>query len=539
MRKARRQSLSQKLFGLTSGFLVAIAAVILAFVTGFYTAHIRDYAEHNVYLQHEKLDASVALDFYDINYTLLDLFAPEEVAAIFASEPERQSELLARVLETAALPARIDGLALELDGAIAASPRLASFAFPAAPSEAPLSLAGFDGDSLILAKYRVTVEGLSKLRIYVSVPISYYDSFFSAISPDSATVFCRPAPAAHRYRIAGDRLIVTSRLGQVAEQYDIELGVESRIETAYFSSLLRVALALVLGVTLLMSLLSLILCYRLAARLTRPLKELSVRVTNFNRFEEEGPMKKQTKAAKDEIYQLEESFDAMVQRITDLIDKNTAEAEQRRKLELESLQMQINPHFLYNTLDAIAWMAKIKKEPEIEQLVLSLAQFFRISLHRGDKIITLREEIELTKHYLEIEQIRFPKRFAVDFQLDESLLDYSTLKLILQPVVENAIKHGLPPGVENARIRISLAARGTDIAIAIEDNGQGFEVPTDILQRQRFEPLEKGGYGLFNVNERIRLEYGERYGLTVSSRPKKGTRIEILLPRVSGSSSAG
>ncbi len=249
----------------------------------------------------------------------------------------------------------------------------------------------------------------------------------------------------------------------------------------------------------------------------------------INEVVETGTKSKRTAKAGDEIYQLEKNYDEMIRRIFQLMRENREEMETKRKLELDALQMQINPHFLYNTLDTVVWMAKIKKEPEIEHLVVNLARFFRLSLHKGDKFIKVEDEINILKHYLQIERIRFPDKVRVIFDVEEDMADYFVLKLVLQPIAENALKHAFPDQKGNLTIR--GYADGNDIIFEVEDDGAGFNVPDDILANKRENQFAEGGYGLYNVNERIKLEYGERYGLTVTSKPGKGTKVVVRLEK--------
>ncbi|MEG1441555.1 MAG: histidine kinase [Oscillospiraceae bacterium] len=144
----------------------------------------------------------------------------------------------------------------------------------------------------------------------------------------------------------------------------------------------------------------------------------------------------------DEIKALEDSFEKLVTEIDILIEKNNEEKRRQKVAELAALQAQINPHFIYNTLDTISWLAKIKKQPQIEKIVMAFASFFRISLHKGDNIITIEEEIEHIKSYITIEQIRFPDLFNIIFDISPEILHLKTIKIILQPLVENSIKHG-------------------------------------------------------------------------------------------------
>jgi two-component system sensor histidine kinase YesM len=269
-----------------------------------------------------------------------------------------------------------------------------------------------------------------------------------------------------------------------------------------------------------------VLASRISERIAKPLKKLVANLREFGR----SKTRVATVVADDEIVELEKTYDEMINQILDLIRTNTIEMENKRKLELYALQMQINPHFLYNTLDAIAWMAKIKKQPEIEKLVLALAKFFRISLHKGDKFITVAEEFDLVRNFVAIQAIRFPGLFAVRYELDPAVAELETLKLILQPIVENAIKHGFTGLDRVGNIVIAAKGEGDDVVFEVADDGIGFQPSEDLFSEKRLlDGL--GGYGLKNVDERIKLEYGRAYGIRVDSSEGGGTRVRIQIKR--------
>lgn len=259
--------------------------------------------------------------------------------------------------------------------------------------------------------------------------------------------------------------------------------------------------------------------------LSHPLQKLE---TAMEQFEQDADgFTFQPVAGTREVQELSDSFGHMVGRIQRLMNTVREEEIVLRKTELKALQAQINPHFLYNTLDAVTWMARLKKEPEIEKLAVNLAKFFRLSLHKGDKFITVGEELELTAHYLEIDKIRFPDRVTVKFETDVSLVNYMTLKLILQPIVENAVKYAFEDQKGCLTIRTRLS--DGDIVFEVEDNGVGFDVESGMVSHKKRSEL--GGFGLKNVNERIKLEYGEKYGLEVFSQKGKGTKVTIRIQK--------
>lgn len=230
-----------------------------------------------------------------------------------------------------------------------------------------------------------------------------------------------------------------------------------------------------------------------------------------------------------EIAELEESYNNMVKRINKLMAQTKEDAGKQRALELTALQEQINPHFLYNTLDTIAWLSKIKKQPEIEKLVVSLARFFRISLHKGDKYITVSEEIELVKNFVNIQQIRFPEKVDISYNISKNVSKQKMLKILLQPFVENCLKHGFGGDSTNHKIVINGFHLGSDIIFEIIDNGVGFDVPDNFINRRRVHDDSLNGYGINNVEERIKLEYGNDYGITVKSRPGEGTKVTVRI----------
>jgi two-component system sensor histidine kinase YesM len=327
--------------------------------------------------------------------------------------------------------------------------------------------------------------------------------------------------------IDGERSLVSvKKLVNLADSYGFDwrvISVESY--SALFSNLDNLKVAII-GISLAILALTIAFSVILSQKMIAPLAKLREEIASFDPIK---PKKLVTRIGEnDEMYQLEKSYEDMTVRIHDLMEKNKEDSDYQRKLELDSLQMQINPHFLYNTLDAIAWMAKIKKEDDIEHLVMTLARFFRLSLHKGDKFISVNEEIELVKCFVEIEIVRFPDRFDVSYDISKEAEGCEILKLLVQPLVENAIKHGLAPLKRKGRIDIKASVEGNDLLIAIDDDGIGFVPSPDLLIKDE-KNKDANGYGLKNVNDRIKLEYGEEYGLTVTSAPGKGTRALIRL----------
>ena len=202
-----------------------------------------------------------------------------------------------------------------------------------------------------------------------------------------------------------------------------------------------------------------------------------------------------------------------------------------RKTELKALQAQINPHFLYNTLDAIAWLCEEGRNKDAEDMVTSLAKLFRISISKGHELITIEKEIQHAQSYLRIEKFRYKNQFTYRFDVDEECLGYLCNKITLQPIIENAIYHGLNRMVDEGEIVISIRQDGDDIVLSVEDNGIGMteEQCQEILRK---EPGDRTGIGIKNVNDRIKIYFGEEYGLTITSELDEGTCVDIRMPKV-------
>lgn len=237
---------------------------------------------------------------------------------------------------------------------------------------------------------------------------------------------------------------------------------------------------------------------------------------------------------KDEIGQLTHSFAVMMQQINTFMDEKEAYGREIKNLELKALQAQINPHFLYNTLDLVNCTALLHNVPEISRVVTSLAKFYKISLSKGREVITLREELRHARIYLDIQNMRFENRVKVQWQADPDILDCQTIKIILQPLIENAIIHGIFEKEEPTGC-LSLRAYGQDgdVVIEIEDDGVGMDEQTRV-RNFTYQPgmpgLTPGGYGVCNINERLHLAYGDGYGLSCESTLGKGTRITVRIP---------
>ena len=232
-----------------------------------------------------------------------------------------------------------------------------------------------------------------------------------------------------------------------------------------------------------------------------------------------------------EISALSDSFGHMVVRIQELMEQVRQEEITLRKTELNALQAQINPHFLYNTQDSIAWMCEEDRTKEAVEMVNALARLFRISTSRGHELITLEKEVEHAKSYLKIQNYRYKNQFAYEFDVEESCLSYLCNKITLQPIIENAIYHGIDRMVDEGYIKICIREEEMAIRMTVTDNGVGMseEQCQEILHR---EAGDRTGIGIKNVNDRIRIYFGEEYGLHITSELDEGTCVEIRIPKL-------
>lgn len=232
-----------------------------------------------------------------------------------------------------------------------------------------------------------------------------------------------------------------------------------------------------------------------------------------------------------EIDALSDSFGHMVIRIQKLMEKVRQEEISLRKTELKALQAQINPHFLYNTLDAIAWLCEEGRNEDAVEMVNALARLFRISISRGHELIPIEKELQHAQSYLRIQNFRYKNQFTYSFDVDEECLSYLCNKITLQPIIENAIYHGMDRMVDEGMINIGIHQKDDIIVFTVEDNGVGMteEQCREVLQK---ESSDRAGIGIKNVNDRIKIYFGDEYGLTITSELDVGTCVTITMPKV-------
>ena len=234
-----------------------------------------------------------------------------------------------------------------------------------------------------------------------------------------------------------------------------------------------------------------------------------------------------------ETSMLSTSLNAMIDKINELLEQVTTEQIRLRKAEFELLQSQINPHFLYNTLDAIVWLAESGEKEKVVSTVSSLSNFFRASLNQGKDIVTVKEDIGHVRSYLEIQQIRYQDILDYEIDIPDEINSYLIPKITIQPLVENALYHGIKNKRGKGKITITGAKHEDYITISIADNGLGITderlkvVLNNINNRSE---SEKTTFGLYNVNERIRLDFGEEYGIRIDSEYGTGTTVSVKLP---------
>lgn len=305
---------------------------------------------------------------------------------------------------------------------------------------------------------------------------------------------------------------------------------------------------IICGLTILLTGICMIIVIMISTQMTRSLKRLAVQM---NQMKEGNLDARFYYPYKDEVGSLSKTFNFMADEVQNLVGQQnkyiqtlkeerdyTAEIQrQKRQAELRALQAQINPHFLYNTLNMITWQAASQGADEISELSNSLGKFFRLSLSKGAEIITLRNEIEHIKSYLSIQEIRYAGQLCYQIQVPEEVLECKIVKLVLQPLVENAIYHGIKLKESMGHIEILVHPENSLLKIEVCDDGPGIS-PEALMHMNAV--LAKGGasqgdgYGIYNVNERIKMYFGAEYGLHYESREGFWTRAWLTIPQEGG-----
>ena len=266
-----------------------------------------------------------------------------------------------------------------------------------------------------------------------------------------------------------------------------------------------------------------------AVRITDPLKKLEKSIQGIE-------MKQQPVVyigGPPEIQHLGLTIRFMVEELQELTDKMVKEQEEKRKNELDALQSQINPHFLYNTLDSIMWMIESERYEDAVSMVQALGRLLRISLSRGKNVISVGDELQHARSYLAIQKYRYKNKFTSYFEVEPDIQQYKTIKLVIQPLIENAIYYGMEYMDGEGEIHIRAYTRERDLYLEVEDNGPGMpEEQVEHLLTGGEKARQKGsGIGLKNVNQRIQLYFGTQYGLEIESEPDEGTVVRIHIPK--------
>lgn len=265
-------------------------------------------------------------------------------------------------------------------------------------------------------------------------------------------------------------------------------------------------------------------------RITKPINELC----DVTKIISEGDFSQRVEVDRhDEIGELAYSVNQMSEHLEEYVVKLKDDERQMRHAELRLLQEQINPHFLYNTLDTIVWLVEGNHSERAVDVVVSLSEFFRIVLSKGRECITIREEEKHIRSYLEIQQVRYRDILDYEIDIEEALYEYTIQKLTLQPLVENALYHGIKTKRAKGIIRVTGRLEGDKVRLEVSDDGVGMDV--DTLARLRNDITKRckdtdAGFGLANVNERIRMNYGAEYGMTIESKEGVGTTIVVTIP---------
>ncbi|MFD0717191.1 sensor histidine kinase [Paenibacillus sp. GCM10027626] len=257
----------------------------------------------------------------------------------------------------------------------------------------------------------------------------------------------------------------------------------------------------------------------------------SIRITKFvsvlNAFREGDLHKRIAYRGKDEFSQIATALNGMGEDVEALINKVYLTQLQKKEAELEMLQAQINPHFLYNTLSSINQLAKFGENEKLQKMVVELAKFYRLTLSSGRTLIPISAEIEHSNAYLDIQKVKYGRRLEVIFDIDVNVWPYETSKLILQPFIENVLKHAWSG--DRIHIRIAARKRGDEIWFQIIDDGMGMR-PERIKEILNPSSENETGYGIRNIDQRIKLQYGHLYGVSICSRPGIGTSVQIRIP---------
>jgi two-component system sensor histidine kinase YesM len=294
--------------------------------------------------------------------------------------------------------------------------------------------------------------------------------------------------------------------------------------------------------TSLMLLFSIMLCCVLAVINTNNISKPIRKIVRAMEKVEKGDIdtRVEIQGSDDEIAYMARRFNEMIESLNDLFQKNMEKQDRVRLAEIKSLQAQINPHFLYNTLDSIKWLAKLNGVDEISVIVSKLGNLLKNSINNECNLVTVEESMYLIDSYLSIQKIRFDSKFDVVVDIDESIMQCLVPKLIIQPIVENAIVHGIENKIGESIVKITGKRENDHIVFEVEDDGIGIsEEDLEKLRNSVAMETTKGSIGLSNIHNRIKLYYGEKYGLEIYSIKDMGTKVTVTMPVYDGCSTGG
>ena len=302
----------------------------------------------------------------------------------------------------------------------------------------------------------------------------------------------------------------------------------AKYSTAFISRVTWVVIALMVGV--------LLVALWLSMRIVQPLTDIQVSMQRIERNLDDNRMSLPEEGFA-EYASLAHSYNVMLRRIRGLMQETVDRQEQLRRMEIGALQEQINPHFLYNTLDSIVRVMETGRTPEAIEMVQALAKLFRLSINNGDYFLTVEQEMDYARNYLTIQQVRYKKRFKYELYMDESIKDLPCPKIILQPLIENSLKHGMSD-MPGCTLIVRARQEGYNIVLSVEDDGLG--IPPEKLRKLQemlrddsniMVKKSRYGIGLRNTNRRIKLLYGSDYGLTIESEVEERTCVTITFPK--------
>jgi two-component system sensor histidine kinase YesM len=328
-----------------------------------------------------------------------------------------------------------------------------------------------------------------------------------------------------------------ARVGDRNLVYTVATSLRTRwsvVAVSYLDELLVAARnlgAVVLAVALACLLLTTVLAWRVSLRISRPIEALrrSMRAVETGDFDVVIDVE-----ANNEVGELARDCDIAIGRVRDLMRQSLVDQEAKRRQDLLMLQSQINPHFLYNTLDSIIWMVELGRAPDAIRMTSTLAQFFRLGISRGPHVISLGHELEHVVSYLSIQKMRYGEKLEYQVDVDPDVMDTPVLKLLLQPLVENALYHGIKEREGPGVIRVTGARVGDTVEVKVADDGVGMTQAklSSLLLEPEHDAREH--IGLRNVDERLRLTFGPQFGLSFASSPGLGTTVTLILPARSG-----